>query len=113
MIILKNYKFLVKWLGLEPFRLNNVRNNSYAFCYLISALLDVAMYVGNLILNMNDMEETINSLITLAGSLVGLTFVIYVLLNSDRFTSLEKDLQDIVDESKCEKIRQKIPCLSK
>lgn len=59
------------------------------------------------------MEETINSFITLAGSLVGLTFVIYVLLNSDRFTSLEKDLQDIVDESKCETIHQKIIFSSK
>lgn len=100
MIILQNYKLFVKWLGLEPFRLNNVKNNFNAFCYLVVGISFIMMSVANIILNINDLEKTTNSIITIAGVILTSTFSLHFLLNSDRITFLEKYLQDIVNESK-------------
>lgn len=100
MIIIQNHKFLVKCLGLEPFRISNVKNNLNAFCYLPLIPLHAGMAVGYLILNIDDMKSATSSAIVPMGCVVTLTYVLYFLLNFDRITSLEKDLQDIVDESK-------------
>lgn len=100
MIILQNLKFLVKSLGLQPFRLNNVKNNLNALCCLATVLLHIVMAVGYFILNIDDMEAIMSAALVPLGSVMLLTYILHFLFNSDRMTSLEKDLQDIVDERK-------------
>lgn len=102
MIILQNYTFLMKWLGLEPIRLNKLKNNLNAYCYLFASILNIVTSVGHFYLNMNNLKDATNSIITSAGSLMTFIVILHLLLNSHRFTSLLQDLQDIVNESELE-----------
>lgn len=101
MLILQNYKLLVQWLGLEPFRSNNVKNHFNALCFLVVGVLNVVVAVGYFLVDVNDMKEAFDSVLRL-GCTMTLTIVLHFLLHSDRFTSLEEVLQDIVDESEWE-----------
>lgn len=102
MIILQNYKFLVKWLGAGPSRRNNVRKNLNAYGYMVAVVLNFSMTAVYLSSNINDIKEAFDPFMSLAGNIMTFTIIFHFLLNSDGFNALEKDLQTIVDDSKWE-----------
>lgn len=101
MLVLQEFKFLLKLLGLEPYSDSNQVNRLNAICYLVSLFLNVLMSSGYFIENIHVLKEASDSMTVLFGFFITFTYTFHFLYNRDQFRSFEQELHDIVKDSMC------------
>lgn len=98
MIVLKEYKFLQKLIGLNP--QGGFENIVVRFVYLIVVSSSILMFLGFFIMNIHDnANEALVTLPTILGFSVLLANYLHLLINRKSFCLLLDELQDIVNES--------------
>lgn len=101
LLILYEYKFLVNLLGLNLFNGSNRKYQFTGVIFMVACASVISMSFGNLILNTEDLnEEATNSIITISACSMAFIYTTHILINRVRFSSMEKELEDIVNESK-------------
>lgn len=101
LLILHKYKFLVNLLGLDFINRNNRAKQFTGIGFMVVSASVITMSIGNFILNTENLnEEATNSIITISACLMALIYTSHVLINRVRFSSMENELQAIVNESK-------------
>lgn len=102
LLILHKYKFLVNLLGLDFVNRNNRVKQFTGIGFMIVSASVITMSIGNFILNTENLnEEATNSIITIFACLMAFIYTSHVLINRVRFSSMENELQAIVNDSKC------------
>lgn len=99
--ILQKYKFLVKWLGLEPISGKNWKNQLHAMCYVLVAFSCALMSSGVLISDISDnnVREAADSANAAFGFVMIFTYGMSMLINYHRRISLLAEMNDMVNES--------------
>lgn len=106
LLILHEYKFLVNLLGLNLFNGSNRKYQFAGVIFMVVCASVISMSFGNFLLNTENLnEEATNSIITIFACLMAFIYTTHILFNRVRFSSMEKELEDIVNESKNDKWR--------
>lgn len=101
LLILQKYRFLSNMLGLEL--LNNGKYQFAAVAFMILSSSVILMSFANVIVSADKVnEDAINSFIASIACIMAFVYTAHMLINRMRFRAIEIELQDIVNESKCQ-----------
>lgn len=98
MIILEKYRFLEKFVGLNPLggRKSIVLQFIHLFIFILFNLMETIVFILNMRVNLNLAS---NAMCALCGVLPPMATYGHLLINRERYYSVLREMQDIVNRS--------------